>query len=96
MKLIDVLVKIANGEEVKPFMIDGERLEVKNYRDLLANGVYIVDEDGDPVHWCIYKEWLNEEVEFIDEKKEKKRKKKEEDKFLKALKELIETLEEDE
>ena len=98
MKLIDVLVKIANGEEVKPFKIDEWECSVKKVDRSFGKGKfddYIVDcDDGDPVRWFIYKGWLNKEVKFVD-KKEKKKKKKDEDKFLKALKELIDTLEED-
>lgn len=62
MKIIDLLNKIAKGEEVKPFEIYGEKYYVNEEG-------YINDRDGN-VNWLIYDEWLNQEVEIIEEEKE--------------------------
>lgn len=62
MKIIDLYIKIANGEEVPHFIID----DIEYHLD--ADGS-IIDCDGYAVEWSIYKEWLNKEVEIIEEEK---------------------------
>ena len=61
MKLIDVFNKIAKGEEPR-FIIDDEVYHI-------GKSEMVVDEIGREVEWFIYKEWLNKEVEIIEDKK---------------------------
>ena len=63
MKIIDLLNKIANGEEVPHFIID----EQEYY--LGADG-FLKELYGDEVEWTLDAEWLNTEVEIIEEPKE--------------------------
>ena len=62
MKVIDLLNKIANGEEVPNFIID----EQEYY--LGADGV-LKELYGDAVEWALDAEWLNTKVEIIEEPK---------------------------
>lgn len=67
MKLIDKLVKLTNKEEIKPFKIGGDDSTIYFEK----NG-YLYQKYGgseDVVDWSIYEEWLNYEVEIIEEKK---------------------------
>lgn len=64
MKVIDLLNKIANGEEVpEKFRFAGQIFE--------KQGSYIEDEDGDSIFdsMCIDFSNINEEVEIIEEDK---------------------------
>lgn len=63
MKIIDLLNKIASGEEVPHVQYD----DTEAY--LGADG-YLKDTYGDNVEWWINKTWLNTEVEIIEEEKE--------------------------
>ena len=59
--LIDLLNNIANGEKVpKSFKIGG----VEHY---INDSGYLQKCDGEVVQWLIYKSWLNEKVEIIEE-----------------------------
>lgn len=63
MKVIDLLNKIANGEEVpKKFMVDGDTLYI-------GEDKFIEYANGERIEWFIYPSWLNEEVETIKEDK---------------------------
>lgn len=64
MKVIDILNKIANGEEVKfRILSEGDRYE-------LSDGCYLYNETlCKDVRWYIDENWLNEEVELIEEDK---------------------------
>lgn len=62
MKVIDLLNKIANGEEVPRVQYD----DIEAY--IGADG-YLKDSYGDNVEWWIDKNWLNTEVEIIEEDK---------------------------
>ena len=62
MKVIDLLNKIANGEEVPRVKYD----DIEAY--IGADG-YLKDNYGDNVEWWIDKNWLNTEVEIIEEDK---------------------------
>lgn len=63
MKVIDLLNKIANGEELpRKFMVDGDTLYI-------GEDKYIEYESGKKIKWLIYPSWLNEEVEIIGENK---------------------------
>ena len=62
MKVIDLLNKIANGEEVPNFIID----EQEYY--LGADG-FLKELYGDEVEWTLDAEWLNTKVEIIEEPK---------------------------
>ena len=62
MKVIDVLQKIANGEKVR-FRIDGKPYHCYKYDSLYD------EEFGEEVEWFIGEEWLNKEVEIIEEEK---------------------------
>ena len=59
MRVIDILNKIANGEEVR-FKIDGEEYHCFKYSNLWGE---------EEVRWYISEDWLNEEVEIIEEDK---------------------------
>ena len=61
MKVIDLLNKIANGEEVPHFIIDEQEYYVG------ADG-FLKEIFGDDVEWTLDARWLNEEVEIIEEK----------------------------
>ena len=64
MKIIDLLNKIANGEEVpEKFKFAGQTFE--------KQGSYIEDEDGDSIFdsMCTDFSNINEEVEIIEEEK---------------------------
>ena len=61
IKIIDLLNKIANDEEVPHFIVEGQEYY------LGADG-YLKNSFGDEVEWLIYKEWLNKEVKIIEEK----------------------------
>ena len=63
MKVIDLLNKIANREEVPHFIID----EQEYY--LGADG-FLKELYGDEVEWALDAEWLNTEAEIIEEEKE--------------------------
>lgn len=64
MKVIDVLNKIANGEEVK------FRTKVDDCIYELTKGAYLYDiTSKEETRWWIDEEWLNEEVEIIEDKK---------------------------
>lgn len=64
MKVIDIFNKIANGEEVR-------------FRLLCDNDIFYITKDcflynetqEELAHWYIDVDWLNEEVEIIEEKK---------------------------
>ena len=60
MKVIDILQKIAKGEEVPHFKIDTIEYFVN------ANG-FLTDQWGEIVEWNIYSEWLDEEVELLED-----------------------------
>lgn len=62
MKIIDLLNKIANGEEVSNFKIDGEEYYIEN-RCVFSKL------NGNPISWEIYQGWLNEEIEIIEDNK---------------------------
>ena len=61
MKVIDIMQKVANKEIFK------FRIEDCNYYVDKSN--YICEEDGDKVEWYIDDEWLNMNVEIIEEDK---------------------------
>lgn len=61
MKVIDIMQKVAN-EEIFKFRID----DVNYYVD---KSNYICEEDGTRVEWYIDDEWLNMNVEVIEDKK---------------------------
>ena len=63
IKIIDLLNKIAKGEEVPHFIID----EQEYY--LGADG-FLKELYGDEVEWTLDAEWLNTEAEIIEEEKE--------------------------
>lgn len=62
MKVIDLLNKIANGEEIPNFIIG----EVEYYMG--ANG-YLRECMGDEAQWYIDKGWLNTETRILEEPK---------------------------
>jgi hypothetical protein len=64
MKVIDMLDRIANGEEVKFKIIETD--EVLN----LTKDMHLFSITwNEPVEWMIDEEWLNYEVEIIEEDK---------------------------
>lgn len=66
MKVIDLLNKIAKGEEVP------NKIHIKKFQcDFIFNGyTYLSDEkEQQNIYWCLYSEALNYEVEIIEEPK---------------------------
>lgn len=66
MKIIDLLNKIANGEEVP------NKIHIKKFQcDFIFNGyTYLSDEkEQQNIYWCLYSEALNYEVEILEEPK---------------------------
>lgn len=64
MKVIDLLNKIANGEETpKRFIFRGEEFY------LLDKNCYMCDKTGQIFEECLIFEFLNKEIEIIEEKK---------------------------
>ena len=63
MKIIDLLNKIANGEEVPHFIIDEQEYYVG------ANG-FLTEFFGEDVEWKLDKKWLNEQVQILEDKEE--------------------------
>lgn len=63
MKVIDVIKDLADGKEIKPFKIDNLEFKVIN------KALYQKELDGgyEDVDWYIYKDWLNEEIEPIED-----------------------------
>lgn len=64
MKIIDIYNKIANGEKVPCFKINGEKYG-------LGEDGYLREFFGNDVKWYIYEHWLNEEVEVLEEVEDK-------------------------
>lgn len=64
MKVIDVMQKITNGEEFR-FKILSENKTYHVYKDSQV----FDEEDEDYVQWFIDYDWLNEEIEIIEEDK---------------------------
>ena len=68
MKVIDMLDRIAKGEEVKFKIMETD--EVLNLtKDMHLFSITY----NEPVEWFIDEEWLNYEVEIIEEQKEDKK-----------------------
>lgn len=65
MKIIDILNKIANGEEVKFRIIDEQEDYYCKKDDFLRQ-----DRNNQEVDWWLDSLWLNKEVEIIEEQKE--------------------------
>lgn len=65
MKVIDVIKDLADGKEIKPFKIGIIEFRVNN--DQLQYKNEYNKEHYSDVEWLIYKEWLNEEVEIIED-----------------------------
>ena len=63
MKVIDLLNKIAKGEEVPNFMIEEQKY-------FIGDDGYLKTDFGDDVEWYIFKNWLNEEAKIIEEEKD--------------------------
>ena len=59
MKVIDIMQKLANGENIKKFRIN----DVNYYVD---KSNYICEEDGTRVEWYIDDAWLNMDAEVIE------------------------------
>ena len=67
MKVIDLLNKIAKGEEVpKEIKIENDELYFNKYKNTY------VFEDGENLNWCYYvtDKSLTDEIEIIEEEKE--------------------------
>ena len=63
MKIIDLLNKIANGEEVP------KKIHIKQFQcDFIFNGyTYLSDEkEQQNIYWCLHSGSLNYEVEVIE------------------------------
>ena len=59
MKLIDYLKDLAEGKKLPHFILQGEEYYIG------ADGFLKID--CDDVEWMIYKDWLNEEIELLEE-----------------------------
>ncbi len=71
MKVIDILNKIANNEEIPRFYVDDETREYYMKDGFLTKHktCYEDDEFDEEVSWNMYSEWFNEEITIVDEKK---------------------------
>ena len=66
MKIIDLLNKIANGEEVP------KKVHIKQFQDnFIFNGYTYLrdDEEAQNIYWYLHTEALNYEVEILEEEK---------------------------
>ena len=59
MKLIDYLKDLVEGKELPHFKLYGEEYYIG------ADGC--LKRNGDDVEWVIYKDWLNKEIELLEE-----------------------------
>lgn len=64
MKIIDLLNKLAKGEEVPKFEVNGVKYCV-------GQDGYLRELFGDDIEWYIFNEWLNEEVQILEEVEDK-------------------------
>ena len=67
MKIINLLSKIANGEEVP------EKIHIKQFQcDFIFNGYTYLSDEKEPqnIYWCLHSEALNYEVEILEEERE--------------------------
>lgn len=62
MKVIDIMVKVANGEKVRFKILD----DIEYYCE---ENQFLHNEYGKEVEWLIDSDWLNKEVEIIEEEK---------------------------
>jgi len=71
VKVIDILNKIANNEEIPRFYVDDETREYYMKDGFLTKHktCYEDDEFDEEVSWNMYSEWFNEEITIVDEKK---------------------------
>lgn len=66
LKVIDLLNKIANGEEVP------KKIHIKKFQsDFIFNGYTYLSDEKEPqnIYWCLHSDALNYEVEIIEEDK---------------------------
>ena len=66
MKVIDILNKIANGEEIKPFYTTDDRYRYYTINGQLYQQKFDYTWTEYEVCWYIYPEWLNHEITFKD------------------------------
>ena len=66
MKVIDLLNKIANGEELHFYVINNDFKKVAEY--FYEKGKPLRYDDGEVVEWRISEDWLNCEVKIIEDK----------------------------
>lgn len=64
MKIIDLLNRIAKGEEVPNF-------KVNDVKYCVGQDGYLRELFGDDIEWYIYKDWLNEEAQILEEVEDK-------------------------
>jgi len=66
MKVIDLLNKIANGEEAP------KKIHIKNFQsDFIFNGYTYLSDEKEPqnIYWCLHSDALNYKVEILEEEK---------------------------
>ena len=66
MKVIDILNKIANGEEIEPFYTTDDRYRYYTRDGMLYQKKFDIEETEYEVSWYIYPEWLNRKITFKD------------------------------
>ena len=66
MKVIDILNKMANGEEIKPFYTTDDRYRYYTIGGRLYQKKFDIEETELEVDWYIYRDWLNEKITFKD------------------------------
>lgn len=66
MKVIDILNKMAKGEEIDPFYTTDDRYRYYTRDGRLYQQKFDIYETEIEVDWYIYQEWLNEEITFKD------------------------------
>lgn len=68
MKVIDLLNKIANGEELHFYVITDNDFKIEYFYE---KGKALRYDDDEDVEWRISEDWLNCEVEIIEEEDKK-------------------------
>lgn len=67
MKVIDIINRVANNEEIPYFYVDDDRYTYYFDKGFLKRIKYDIKETDQEIEWYIYSEWLNKEITIIEE-----------------------------
>ena len=67
MKVIDIINRVANNEEIPYFYVDDDRYTYYFDKGFLKRIKYDIEETDQEIEWYIYPEWLNKEITIIEE-----------------------------